>query len=528
MSSKYDLVVVGSGHNGLTTAAYLAKAGKKVLVLERNEFPGGGVATRELTVPGFRHDLHSKLHMMIQGNPMIRRDELGLLSKYGLQYVYPEDSSAICGTVFDDGKVLLIHRDIEKTCESIATVSSRDAEAYRRFAKMAVKLLPLISASLYTPPPPVGTTIAFLDQSQEGRELFRMMLMSGKDVVDEWFENDYVKIHLLKFLSENLHRPDENGTGIGVLTFLAVCHTWGAGRPVGGSGKLSEALVACIKDHGGEVIFQKEVTGFDIRSGRVMGVVTADGERYAANDAVVGSIHPHLLRNFFPDIDAGVLERAERVILSPYSIFCLHAAMNEPIEWRAGSEIKKAFFIEACRSNITDFYKSFDALKYGEIANPIQGMCIQEPSHEDPVRAPAGKSTLYISIHVPYKLQNQQNWDAIKERVGDEIIDNARAWISNITRENIIARRVESPLDAERYSPSFQKGDAHGIGAYFYQLSGYRPTPDLAQYKVPGIDGFYLVGPFMHPGGGVFGAGRGTAMKMLKDMGIDFNKIFGA
>jgi phytoene dehydrogenase-like protein len=523
----YDIVVVGSGHNGLTTAAYLAKAGKKVLVLERNDYTGGGAVTQEMTVPGFWHDRHSSIHLMIQGNPLVREDELGLFSKYGLEYKYADYPAAMFGTAFDDGRVLLTYKDIDKSADEIAKFSARDAEAYRKFSALAIRLLPVVSASFYTPPPSLGASVALLDQSMEGRELLRIMLMSAKDLVEEWFENDYVKIHLLKFVSEQLHMPDEGGTGIGIMMFLAMSHAYGISRPVGGSGKMSDAMTACIKDHGGDVLLKQEVTGFDIRNNRVVGVVTADGEKYAAKDAVVGSIHPHILRKFFPDVDAGVLERAERVKLSPFSVFMVHAALNEPMKWRSGAEIEKAYFIEACRTDIVEFYKDFDRLKYGEMPPKFSTMAVMAQSVHDPVRAPAGKGVLYAACFANYKLRNGEDWDAVKERIGAQMIGDLGDWISNLTPENIIFRRFESPLDSERDTPSFQKGDTHGCGAYFYQLSGHRPTPDLAQYRVPGIDGFYLVGPFMHPVGGICGAGRGTAMKMLSDMKIDFSKVIG-
>ena len=131
MTSAYDIVAIGSGHNGLVAAAYLAAAGKKVLVLERNAWFGGGVVTRELTVPGFRHDQHSVGHIFIQANPLIRNDELGLLSKYGLKYIYPEVPLI---TVFDDGTTLSLYRDRQKNYEELAKFSRKDAEAYLKFS----------------------------------------------------------------------------------------------------------------------------------------------------------------------------------------------------------------------------------------------------------------------------------------------------------------------------------------------------------------------------------------------------------
>src|SRR3984893_17615491 len=155
MTQTYDVVAMGAGHNGLVAAAYLAKAGKKVLVLERKPWPGGGVVTREINTPGYWHDEHSSVHIMIQGNPLIRHDELGLLSKFGLKYAYNTPYAMI----FPDQSTLIAYRDLDKTCEQIARLSMRDAETYRRFAQRAIEFLPMIGAGMYVPPTPLGAMV---------------------------------------------------------------------------------------------------------------------------------------------------------------------------------------------------------------------------------------------------------------------------------------------------------------------------------------------------------------------------------
>jgi phytoene dehydrogenase-like protein len=165
MSNSYDIVTVGSGHNGLVAAAYLAAAGKKVLVLERNAWFGGGVVTRALTVPGYLHDQHSMAHIFIQANPLLKNDELGLKAKHGLKYVFPELPMM---SVFEDGTTLGLYRDREKSVAEIAKFSQRDAETYRWLAGKAAGYLPMIAASLYAPPAPLGATYALMDQSREG------------------------------------------------------------------------------------------------------------------------------------------------------------------------------------------------------------------------------------------------------------------------------------------------------------------------------------------------------------------------
>ncbi|MFT4180438.1 MAG: NAD(P)/FAD-dependent oxidoreductase, partial [Rhizobium sp.] len=221
MANRYDIISVGAGHNGLTAAAYMAKAGKKVLVLERKGHPGGGVSTRELTLPGFWHDEHSNVHIMLQGNPLITDDELGLFSKFGLKYHYSPLPSA---TVWDDGSSIKLYKDLDRTCEGIAEFSPRDAEAYRKFAQKSMDFLPMFMSGLYSPPFPMGAFMAMMDQTDEGREILDFMSRSSVDLADQFFESERLKVHLVRLVTENLQAPDDLGTGMGVFLMPGIIH----------------------------------------------------------------------------------------------------------------------------------------------------------------------------------------------------------------------------------------------------------------------------------------------------------------
>ena len=184
MAIGYDVVVAGGGHNSLTAAAYLAAAGLKVMVLERNPWLGGGVVTREVTVPGFKHDLHSSTHNFLEANPLIRNDELGLQAKYGLRYIKPEITVA---SVFDDGSSLSICHDLDRTCQSMSKFSGRDADAYRAYVEKFRKLLPMFVSGLFSPPVPFGSFMSILEQSREGRDLIGVMNKSAYDIIDHIF-----------------------------------------------------------------------------------------------------------------------------------------------------------------------------------------------------------------------------------------------------------------------------------------------------------------------------------------------------
>ncbi|MGY3149275.1 phytoene dehydrogenase-like protein [Bradyrhizobium sp. USDA 3397] len=521
MPRKYDVISIGSGHNGLIAAAYFAKAGRKVLVVEKREHFGGGVVTREMTAPGFLHDEHSVAHIFIQANPLILNDELGLISRYGLKYTRPEVPFI---SVFEDGSTLPVFADVEKNRQAIAQYSVRDADSFMRLCDLSARFLPMLLSSLYTPPLPVGAMMAMLDQSPEGREIFAIMQKSVFDIVTEWFENEKVRIHFIKMVSENLVMPEEKGTGIGLFMFLGYLQQYGVGVAVGGSGKLTEALVRCIQDHGGELMTETAVEKVLVKEGRAVGVRTRD-EEYLAETCVIGALHPHLLHRYIDDLDAGVDKRARGVHLASFSAFVVHGALKEPMRFKAGSEVDKGWLIELLPTRLDALRRSFDELKYGMTPTvPLFGAGC--PSLLDPVRAPPGRATLYFFSYAPYHLAEggARRWDEIKETYADHLVAQLGKFITNIGPDNFIARNARSPIDMERDSDSFQQGDIHGAAPFFYQFGAHRPTPDLGNYTVPGVSHLYLVGPFMHPGGGVFGAGRAAAMKAFEDLGMNFEK----
>ncbi|MBL7120190.1 MAG: NAD(P)/FAD-dependent oxidoreductase [Dehalococcoidia bacterium] len=521
MGERHDVVIVGGGHNGLTVGAYLAKAGVDVCVLERQDIVGGGVATRESTLPGFKHEVGALMHGIIQPNPMIHRDELGLKSKYGLKYIFPDK---MFEAVFPDGRIMRFYRDVDRTCESIAEFSERDAEAYRRFFKACNDMLKIASVAMFSPVPKWGAMMSFLDASEEGREFLRVIMSSAADITDEWFENDEVKVAITRFASEVMISPWQKGTG-NAMFFISSLHTWGYGLAAGGSGALSNALAACIKDNGSTIKVSSPVKSIKVESGEAKGVILDSGEEIVASKAIVSNLNAKQL--FLEMIDPQQLpsnfqEKVRRIKPSTFSAFSLAIATKEAPRFKDGKECD-AMFVEISPF-LEEYSRIFEDYSHGIPSASMPLLAV--PTLHDPSRAPEGKHTVYLYHYEPYNLKDggPARWDEIKEEMAEGILTAVSEHIANLGRDNILGMNMISPLDIERYNPSMQAGDILHAASFITQSYANRPLPGWGQYRTP-IERLYMCGASTHPGGGVTGGGRAAALAVMEDMGIDFRKV---
>ena len=528
MAGQFDILVVGGGSNSLTTAAYMAKAGKSVLVLEKNKKCGGGAVSQEVA-PGFIHDTHATSYSGCYNSPTLTADELGLFRDSGLEFGH---WGAMFTTLFDDGTSLATFKDLDRTCEQIAKFSTRDAEVYRKFAKKCISLMPLLGSGSANPPLPTSSFMGLLESSPLGRELANGFFCSAWDVITHYFESNELRAHYFKWIAEAMEHPETKGTGIAMYQLLGLSHTTEAVFPVGGGQKLSDALVDSIERFGGTVRTESEVVSLIIESGKAVGVVMADGEKLRAKEAVVACIHPYNLGKFIPEISDDLKEEFTWVRLSHHGACNQQVSLDCELEFNCDEPevCNESMCLELMhRGDTQEMRRAMDGFRFGELPSKEHiSPLLMRASVFDKTRIPKdGCTALYIYHFAPLKDANDDplKWDEMKAEFADDIWDVTKKYFPNLKDENILGRLVESPLDHHRHSASMMHGDIFGCGLPG-QLLGRRPTPSISDFTIPGIEGIYLVGPFMHPGGMVTLGGRTTAVKMYQDMGLDLRKGF--
>jgi phytoene dehydrogenase-like protein len=308
-------------------------------------------------------------------------------------------------------------------------------------------------------------------------------------------------------------------------------HTYPIGIPVGGSGALVDSLIRCLKEQGAEFRDRVTVEKVLTQGGRATGVRLAGGEVIRAKKAVVGMIHPWLLGDMVDGVDEGVVRRAKRVQTGAFSLMPLHLALREPPKYLAGDEAGRVILANYTPSTLERLLRVFDNYRYGDMwasGSTDSIMASHMQCQFDPSQAPAGGAALTIYGFGPFELRDGGSaaWDRRQQEVGDWILERYQHFAPNVTNNNIIGRRFDTPLEISRHSPMFQRGDVSGAAEYLHQIGGHRPTPELSKLKIPGIDGLYLTGTAINVSS-VSGAGRATAMVMCDDLGIDFDRLIG-
>ncbi len=526
MSNTVDVVVAGAGHNGLITAAYAARSGREVVVLDARPVPGGGAASEELILPGYRMDSCSTGHTLILGNPVMADDELDLVGVHGLTYVEPDP---VAVAAFPDGEHLTMWLDPAATEAELTRFSRADARAYRKLLEDWAEVGPAFRAVNQTPigwGPSLDERLAELASGDIWR---RRRLLSAWDVVREEFESRHVQAFLLWMAFQTYVSVDLPGSAALLSSLLAGRQRRSWAIPLGGSGQLTDALVAEVERWGGSVLCEREVSELILDGERCVGVATTTGERYLAREAVVSSIHVKHLVDMVPE---GTWPSAFRYGIDSFDpglpMFAVHLATTRPPRLRDGPDPGIAV-----SSGVVQWPEDIVAgLRRARDRAPTQGfpwVLMATPTLVDERRAPEGHHTVkLLTVASPTPPDGHANWDDARDEHAQRLIALARERYDGLDDASVLATLPQSPLDIERANAHMVGGAPHG-GDRGPAFSGdLRPAPGWAQHRMP-LDGLYQTGGTTHPGGSITGApGRNAAQVLLSDLGSSIEEAAAA
>jgi phytoene dehydrogenase-like protein len=520
--TDFDVVVAGAGHNSLVTGAYLARAGLRVLVLERASRIGGDTSTEEVTLPGYRHDLCASAHTIFQSSPIVRNDELQL-SRYGLRYLFPDP---VVVMPFAGGRGIAMHRDRAATMRELERYSAHDARAYAGMLDDWDQIKESQNRARYSPATTPSDAIAALEATPPGVEAVRWRYSSALDTVRERFEDERVRAFFLWLSLMTMARVDQPGTGLLPLSIAAGRQAFSWTTAEGGSGALPDALARIVLEHGGAVRTGAEVTRVLIEGGRAVGVVTADGTEHRARRAVVSTIHIKHLPSVVGEATLGEdFMRGLARWRTGLTMFVTHYAIAAEPRYALEGGPTASVAAGICGST-DELLAALAAFERGEIHLDRPPLLCISSSVVDATRAPAGHHTLKVVGFLPYELRDggPERWDAVKDDVSDALLEHYLRHTTGLRREHILARHVESPLDLERRNPHNYRGSCHGGEQDLGQEGALRPMPGWAGYRLP-VPGLYQTGATTHPGASVTGApGRNCAQVLLGDLGMSLSE----
>lgn len=528
LATKYDAIIIGGGHNGLVAAAYMARAGRKVLVLERRHVLGGAAVTEEI-FPGYKFSVCSYVVSLLR--PEIIRDLE--LAKHGLE-ILPLDGTF---TPMPNGDHLWRVNDHARTYREIARHSKVDAEAYDEYGRAMVEMgrfaKPILSM---TPPDPFNPKLADLRALRDILTRFRalpdgdrynqvqLLTMSAIDFLDQWFETDVLKA--------TMSASGIIGTFLGVRSpgtaYVLLHHymgdidgafrSWGLSK--GGTGNVSNAIASAARAAGAEIRTEAPVSKILIENGAATGVVLENGDYHLAN-VVLSSVdprltftkmvgHEHLPGDFVEDISHYKYRGSSGKV--NLALDALPEFTARPSGPGSDAYLRGAISISP---SVDYMERAYDQAKYGQYSRrPYMDIVI--PSLTDPSLAPPGKHVMSCFVqYAPYDLK-EGNWDDHKEAFGDTVINTIAEHAPNI--KNIIKhRQVLTPLDIER-DFGLTEGNIFQGELSLEQLFFLRPAPGWAGYKTP-IRKLYMCGSATHPGGGIMGApGKNAALRAMAEV----------
>ncbi len=522
--NKFDVVIVGGGHNGLSAACYLAEAGQRVVVIEAREKAGGMASSGYLIPEAPRHLIHPcALDLMsLRVHPMMPQELQ--LERHGFRQV---DMTPGYVYVHPDGGSLVFGREPEQTAAEIGRYSARDADEFlalmklvNAFIDMAIPMM-RVDPSQRNPGAKWEALKAVFRNRHLKPEIMALVGSPAYTSIMERFEHPVVQSALCCLLGA-AGPIGNDATGI-YFALLGFVHRFGLGRAVGGMQTLSDALAARLRELGGEILLSAPVAEIIAEGGQARGVRLKDGREISAK-AVVASIHPKMALEM---VTPGALDRRTlmRVALAPSnghgaSPLKVDVALDGQVNYRRieemrpdGLSLRKSVLLIGTSEAVLD---NFRCAARGEVSK-LPYMWITAPSAVDPGQAPEGQDVAYL-YPVAMPVEPREGWEAIRARVGQFVIDQAAEYMDGL-KEHEIGRRIEAAPDLEARL-NVHRGCVVHIDTSTTRSSLMRPAPGLGGDTLP-VAGLFLGGAGIHPGGGVNGLpGRIAAGRVKRFLGI--------
>ncbi|MBX7448700.1 NAD(P)/FAD-dependent oxidoreductase [Mycolicibacterium sp. 3033] len=511
----YDAIVIGAGHNGLITAGYLARAGKKVLVLEARDVVGGACTSEEL-IAGATWSSCAFIASLLR--PEIIADLE--LERYGLE-MYQTAASEV--SIFPDGSHLFVWKDMDKTLKEIEKFSARDAAAFLEFGLRVKKFASILTPFLLSPAPSRSQVLAAFEAAGAEDLFNEMVLLSTKDLLDRYFENEHIKGLFTFFgMISVWGGPSTPGTGYvyghhSVGEFKGTLGQWGFVK--GGMGGITQAMARSAQAHGAEIRLSSPVKQVVVSRGQATGVKLADGQTISAR-TVISNADPQ--RSMLQLLPAGAVDAKLTAKLQDYdargSMARIHLLIDELpdyIGFPAGVQGPQHQAQAIMGASIENFERAWEAERRGEIPDDFVIEAVIQSTHDSSL-APAGKHTMTLGVQqLPFELAGT-DWDTIRDEWADRVLEVLFTYAPNL-RGHILERVIITPKDLERDYGLTGGNIFHG-SMFFDQLFNNRPTPELADYRTT-VDNYYLCGSGTHPGGGVMGAnGHNAAQVVIADL----------
>lgn len=513
----FDGIVIGGGHQGMVCAAYMAKGGHDVLVLEENMHVGGGLKTRDVTGLGFQFNLCAKGHYNIPGTPWFNDLDLDDL---GADYIEPETDAGFIDT---DRPPILFSKDTEKAVETISAYSEADAEQFRELREISDRIIEEIYLpQRYDEPLAPDERRRLLESSELGQTFLEWSTTPVMALLGEWFETPEVMM-LVMYQMTLFGEPGEGFEAPSHTGGIARCFSgkYGYGIPRGGAEMLAIALQQAVQQSGGTILTHAPVRSIVVENGRAVGVELADGRRFGADGFVASGVNPELTFERLvglDQVDEAFAQSVEKFEFEVWSTIHTHFALDDAPQYTGdhGYDVHEAAFQLIGPESFEELGEGMEAVMTKELPKS-NSLGANVMTAIDPTQAPSGQHVATAMAAAPYDLHGDPAaWQDHADEMADHFLETWQTYAPNMTEDNVIASYSTTPQRIARWNPNMSQGRTHlgelNEGQVLWNHFGYR-TP---------IDGLYMCGSSSHPGAGINGGAGYVAAKVIHDdLGAD-------